>query len=191
MSQKIIDALKKLDPANEDHWTTEGLPRLEVLKDILGEVVSRVDVTNAARGFSRATTDILNQPAPAVQPVATVTEAATAQPEVVVNSAVSETQDDGESYADYLRKKHDALEAQVMEAGVAATEAASAFQSLQRQLNNVAVELANELNVNSSAVLAETVAAYQKSQQEQLIAQTQKADLMARAMQMIADGVVQ
>jgi hypothetical protein len=191
MSQKIIDALKKLDPANEDHWTTEGLPRLEVLKDILGEVVSRVDVTNAARGFSRATTDILNQPAPAVQPVATVTEGANVQLEVVVNEPVSEQQNEEEPYATYLQRKHDALEAQVMEAGVAATEAASAFQSLQRQLNNVAVELANELNVNSSAVLAETVAAYQKSQQDQLVAQSQKADLLARAMQMIADGVVQ
>lgn len=53
MSLKIIEALQKLDVDNDNHWTEEGLPRLDVLKDIIGETVSRVDVTNAAKTFTR------------------------------------------------------------------------------------------------------------------------------------------
>ncbi len=51
---KIKDALNKLDPKNNDHWTSDGSPRLDVLKDILGKSVTREQLKSAANGFSRS-----------------------------------------------------------------------------------------------------------------------------------------
>lgn len=50
MSEKIIEALKKLDPAADDHWTADGLPKVEALGI---EGVKRADVTKAAPHFKR------------------------------------------------------------------------------------------------------------------------------------------
>ena len=58
MTQLIKDALAQLDVKNDDHWTTEGLPRLDVMKELIGEPVSRADVTSAIAGFSRKTPDV-------------------------------------------------------------------------------------------------------------------------------------
>lgn len=50
--QTIIEALKKLDPETEDHWTTDGAPRLDVLEaDLPG--VTRKMVLEAAPLFHR------------------------------------------------------------------------------------------------------------------------------------------
>lgn len=55
MSQ-IIEALRKLDPNNDEHWTADGLPKLEALgvKD-----VKRAEVTKAAPHFTRTTPTIV------------------------------------------------------------------------------------------------------------------------------------
>lgn len=53
MSIKI--SLDKLDPANEEHWTSDGLPRLDVLKKMSGNVnLTRKQVTDADPSFTRA-----------------------------------------------------------------------------------------------------------------------------------------
>lgn len=46
----IVKALGQLDPKNDDHWTSDGLPRLDALK-VSG--VKRGDVTDAAPNFTR------------------------------------------------------------------------------------------------------------------------------------------
>lgn len=53
MSDNIRAALSKLTPVNDDHWTAEGLPRLDVMKELLGVAVSRSDITAAAKEFTR------------------------------------------------------------------------------------------------------------------------------------------
>lgn len=50
MNEKIIAALKSLDPNNADHWTAEGAPRIGALKI---EGIKREDITSAAPHFSR------------------------------------------------------------------------------------------------------------------------------------------
>lgn len=50
MNEKIIAALKSLDPSNSDHWTSEGAPRIDALKI---EGIKRADITAAAPHFSR------------------------------------------------------------------------------------------------------------------------------------------
>lgn len=55
MSQSIITALAKLDVTNENHWTAEGLPRLETVKLLAGDNgITREQVQVAVPGFTRA-----------------------------------------------------------------------------------------------------------------------------------------
>lgn len=58
MSEKIKVALGQLDIDNDEQWTTEGLPAIEAVKNILGENVTRAEITAAAKGFSRKTPNL-------------------------------------------------------------------------------------------------------------------------------------
>lgn len=56
MTDKIVAALKSLDVNNDQHWTTDGAPRIDTLKILVGNPgLSREDVNAALPGFSRAT----------------------------------------------------------------------------------------------------------------------------------------
>jgi len=50
MKEEILAALGKLDPQNDDHWTGDGLPRIDKL-GIQG--LKRADITAAAPQFTR------------------------------------------------------------------------------------------------------------------------------------------
>lgn len=52
---EIKEALAQLDVLDDDQWTTDGLPRVEVVEKILGRSTSRADITNADPGFNRST----------------------------------------------------------------------------------------------------------------------------------------
>lgn len=63
MNDKIQAALKQLDPNNPNHWTQEGLPRLETIRILLGDPsVAREQVTSAAPTFSRTNLVVGEQP---------------------------------------------------------------------------------------------------------------------------------
>lgn len=49
----INEALSQLDPTNDDHWTNDGLPRLDAVSELTGSQVKRAEVTNANPTFSR------------------------------------------------------------------------------------------------------------------------------------------
>lgn len=50
----IKQALQKLDPLDDSHWTAEGLPRMGVVEDLVGDSsINRTDVTNAVPEFNR------------------------------------------------------------------------------------------------------------------------------------------
>jgi hypothetical protein len=49
----IKEALEQLDPLNDDHWTSNGDPRLEAVSSLLGVKVTRQNVTDAAPKFTR------------------------------------------------------------------------------------------------------------------------------------------
>ena len=56
MSDKIKAALQKLDPSNENHWTQDGLAKLETVKFLNGgEAVSREDLDKDFAGFNKTT----------------------------------------------------------------------------------------------------------------------------------------
>lgn len=52
--QAILDGLGQLDANNDDHWTADGLPRLDVMKDLSGvKDLNRDTVTKANPKFNR------------------------------------------------------------------------------------------------------------------------------------------
>ena len=56
MTNKIVEALLKLDVKNDNHWTADGLPRLDTVKMLASDqTLTRDSVTAAAPGFSRTT----------------------------------------------------------------------------------------------------------------------------------------
>lgn len=50
----ILDALTKLDPKNDAHWTGDGLPAVAAVQSFLGAPVTREQITKAAPGLMRA-----------------------------------------------------------------------------------------------------------------------------------------
>lgn len=51
----IIEALRKLDVDNDNHWTSDGLPRLDTVKMIASNPsISRMDIDAVAAGFNRS-----------------------------------------------------------------------------------------------------------------------------------------
>lgn len=68
----LIEALNSLDPANEEHWTSDGSPSLQALQTAMGsdKAPKRADVTAAAPLFKRDNRVLpeMATGAPAVQP---------------------------------------------------------------------------------------------------------------------------
>lgn len=55
MKEKIVETLLKLDPKNDNQWTQEGLPKVDVLKFLSGgETWTRDQISEAAPGFTRS-----------------------------------------------------------------------------------------------------------------------------------------
>lgn len=53
MKEKIQEALLKLDTSNENHWTQDGLPRLDTIKILASDPsLTRETVSEAAPGFT-------------------------------------------------------------------------------------------------------------------------------------------
>ena len=51
----LNNALGRLDPLDDAHWTKAGAPDLNVLKEYMGQKVTRKDVKNARSKFDRET----------------------------------------------------------------------------------------------------------------------------------------
>lgn len=49
----LADALNKLNPEDDSHWTKTGLPNLQVLNEWLGRKVGRDEIEEVSAGFNR------------------------------------------------------------------------------------------------------------------------------------------
>lgn len=61
MSDEIKDALLTLDIDDDSHWTSDGLPRLDVMKELVGNDVTRADIVKVAKDFHRKNAIIEDQ----------------------------------------------------------------------------------------------------------------------------------
>lgn len=50
----LIEALKALDPQNDEHWTKEGTPLLNVIEQMTGKSYSRAEISAVAPSFNRS-----------------------------------------------------------------------------------------------------------------------------------------
>lgn len=72
LKEKITDALTKLDPANPEHWTDDGLPVTKVVQTLASDLnIKRSDITEVAPGFARDSVQTADAPVvdPNVDPV--------------------------------------------------------------------------------------------------------------------------
>ena len=52
--EAILKALQELDVLDDDNWTTDGAPLVDVVSKIVGEAVTRRDIVEASPAFSRS-----------------------------------------------------------------------------------------------------------------------------------------
>lgn len=56
---KILEALGKLDTSNDNHWTADGLPRIETVRMLSGDQsITREQITAEAPDFSRSAANL-------------------------------------------------------------------------------------------------------------------------------------
>lgn len=69
----LYDALKGLDVSDDNAWTADGLPRVEVVSRLIGEPITRGDLSKAFPGFTRTSPVLAIQaePDPAMQATST------------------------------------------------------------------------------------------------------------------------
>jgi hypothetical protein len=61
--EDILKALTQLDSGNDNHWTDDGLPRVDVVQKLLNDPeVRRKDINDAQPGFSRAVPGATTEP---------------------------------------------------------------------------------------------------------------------------------
>ncbi len=53
LNVSLEQALKQLDPTNDNHWTIEGLPRIETVRFLTATSVTREQIEAASPGFTR------------------------------------------------------------------------------------------------------------------------------------------
>lgn len=66
--EAILEALGKLDAKNDDHWTADGSPRIDVVKTLLGEDIDRNGIIIAAPSFNRKSAASAPETPPAQTP---------------------------------------------------------------------------------------------------------------------------
>lgn len=60
---EIVEALNKLDPSDDSQWTSEGLPKLDTVRQLVdNSSLIRKDITEAAPEFGRASRSFLQLP---------------------------------------------------------------------------------------------------------------------------------
>lgn len=56
--EKLIEALQKLDKANDNHWTSDGLPKVDTVRFLAGDqTITREQISAAAPNFNRNSED--------------------------------------------------------------------------------------------------------------------------------------
>lgn len=164
MTERILNALLQLDVNNDEHWTSDGLPRMDAVEAIVGDKgITRQQVTAAKPGFSRALAaagaqapqtqggegnedpDLKSAPAPAQA----AGEPATA------NDTADETQQqemDDESDADVseARQALQQAKAELQELAKAKVEAEQAYEAKSLEVDALTDALIAEEGVETS-----------------------------------------
>lgn len=174
---KILEVLAKLDVNNDEHWTADGAPRMDVIEHIAGEKYTRDDIKKAAPKFNRATLDfspVAAQPEPlkqeAPQPWAQAIPEHVEEAPAEATNVVTAKQD----------KETDAEEADIdsrLEAArVVYDEALKQLEAITAEKDAIIMRNAQ---IDSKVNQAENIKRFQEQQQEQRIERAKKAQALA------------
>lgn len=61
--ETVADALQALDPANDEHWTSRGVPSIEAMTKMLGRAVTRAEIEAVAPDYTRSVAKAAKAPA--------------------------------------------------------------------------------------------------------------------------------
>lgn len=173
---KTIAALQQLDPKNDNHWTSDGLPRLETVRLMAGDAqLTREAVTAALPGFTRSKAVPLQaaEGGASEQGTSTTPIVAPAAPQPAAqgerSDGTSTTGPGGDNATDDQAEQGDAEAEDPIAAATARVEAASAAQAKANQEHSQAVaELDALLDAAASSgaqeTLAQQVGSYHKRQ---------------------------
>lgn len=136
----LVDSLAKLDPNNDEHWTTNGDPLLNVVKDLHGSAVTRAQINEAVPGFSRSNFNLVVKG----EAVETQTsEAADAQAQSAEN--VVETDAEVTHVEDQQEGTDEAEVTETQEAGVDGDDELKALENEAAKLRELISKSKNEL----------------------------------------------
>lgn len=156
----IKDALLQLDPSNANHWTQDGMPRLETVRILLGDpTITREQVTSAAPLFTRTNLVVGEQDADGVAPdspgLPDVNQAeVTPAPETTVT----------------LEEQHTELEHTIRDLQLEIAERTSYLTSLKNRLDQLASEIER---TKPKETLATTISGYHEGVKRQLQARAE------------------
>ncbi len=143
----LIEALALLEQANDEHWTQDGSPRLDVLKELVGSTVTRADINEAAKGFSRENL-VISQPDDAVD-----------------NEDVAEDCDiDSNDVEQEDVSEEEAAEVELVAARANLAEAQKRFKAAQETMDVIIVKNSDAVD---SGTHSRNVKAYQEAQRKQ------------------------
>ena len=167
MEQKIRDALENLDVNNDDHWTAEGMPRLDVVKDAVGTAVSRADITAAAKGFTRKTLNLDVQEEP---------ESTGSGESADEEAAESEESENDTTPAE---PEEDEVQAELTAAQAAVYKANDRLRAAQKAMDEIIDAKAKK---DSGRTTAHDIKAYQNSQNRQRVETAKRRRIAAEAL---------
>lgn len=171
MSDKIIEAVNKLDVTNDNHWTLDGLPRLETIRILTSNPgLSREDINDAMPGFKRPaqnsaqanetpTSNPTTTPAEITAPAQVQAEETQEQLPVLTQTLTTETND-----LESLQIQLEDARANMVEASITFENAKKAYAESQDEFHRVET-LVDKL---STEIVGNPIQAYLAQQQADL-----------------------
>jgi hypothetical protein len=160
----ILKVLAMLDAQNADHWTGEGLPRIDVLSALAGSPLTRDEVTKAAPAYTR-TNQVIPNAIGTDKPGEAMKADGSNELRPPVGADIAEDKSDTTSIEDTARADARAalaeLNSKLAEAYETQVQLANYITDLRKQQSD-AQERLNEFEPKVSN--AETIQAYLKSQ---------------------------
>lgn len=173
MSEKIIDALSKLETNKDIHWEPDGRPRLDILKALTGIAkLTRAEVDAAAPGYSREDRE-LKTPAEGAEPV---TPKATADKvkipaQETAKVSLEKAKEDSKSYENVLQAKTE----EVDKLRIAYDKAHSEFEKARSELDELRQAEAEIANRETNA---QTIRDYLNAQTRRLQARAARKHVL-------------
>ncbi len=160
---KIAEALSKLDPNNDNHWTSDGLPRIDTVKMLAGNpALTREMITAEVPNFSRQ----IALAAATQNAAGTTNTPANVEPAAPTPQASKVQEQKAEPAAENVVKDYDSLISAAQEELQSAIIARDEAHALVQEKQNALDDLINEKHDSGAAEHPmEAITGYLASQQ--------------------------